>query len=244
MARDSLALVGVHDEERWPPVRRFGHERPLQPRREPRAAAPAQAGRLDLVDDPVRPHPQEVLRAVPVAAPHRVLDAKVLLTVAATHARARVRRRSARRSRARRADAQVREDAVLVAQPAVCRRAREGRRVRARVRAGAWPVRPAVPDSQTRVSAGSSAVESARPKPGARTRRRMSSQRVQPPRESHALACSCWLESRKCLLIIDPENAEPSRPLADSSGSWRFAYRVGHSHFTRWLGRRSASPRS
>ena len=41
--------------------RLLGHERPLQSGAETRAATPAQAGILDLVDDAVRPHAQGLL---------------------------------------------------------------------------------------------------------------------------------------------------------------------------------------
>mmetsp|Transcript_9730 Transcript_9730/g.39603 ORF Transcript_9730/g.39603 Transcript_9730/m.39603 type:complete len:528 (-) Transcript_9730:20-1603(-) len=81
LARPGLRLVGVDHQKRRPPVRRLGHERPLEPRRKARAAAAAQPRVLDLLHDPVGPLPHELLGLVPVAALQRVREPPVLLAV-------------------------------------------------------------------------------------------------------------------------------------------------------------------
>ncbi len=68
LAGAGLALVGVDDEVARPPVRLLGHEAPLHARREPGAAAAAQAAGLDLLDDRVPPAGDDPGRPVPVPA--------------------------------------------------------------------------------------------------------------------------------------------------------------------------------
>eukprot|EP00227_Mantoniella_beaufortii_P011202 CAMPEP_0197590548 /NCGR_PEP_ID=MMETSP1326-20131121/11475_1 /TAXON_ID=1155430 /ORGANISM="Genus nov. species nov., Strain RCC2288" /LENGTH=441 /DNA_ID=CAMNT_0043155651 /DNA_START=195 /DNA_END=1517 /DNA_ORIENTATION=- len=95
LARAGLGLVGVDDQVGRTAVRYLWHEGPLEAGGEAGAAAPAQARRLDFVDDPVRAHQHEVLGAMPVPALHRPLEERVVDPI------------------------QVGEDAVLVAQPSV-----------------------------------------------------------------------------------------------------------------------------
>ena len=71
LARAGLALVRVDHQEMRLGTDLLGHEGPFEAGGEAGAAAPAQAGGLDLVDDSVPALGQDVLGAVPVAAPAR-----------------------------------------------------------------------------------------------------------------------------------------------------------------------------
>ncbi len=77
LAGAGLALVGVDDEIGGPPVTLLGHERPLESRGEPRAAAPAQAAGFHDIDDLGAAQPKQILGAVPMAAPAGTLQAAV-----------------------------------------------------------------------------------------------------------------------------------------------------------------------
>ncbi len=77
LAGARLALVGIDDEIGRTHVR-LRHEAPLEPCREARAAAAAQARRLDLVDDPVVALVDEELGAVPGAATARTLEPRIV----------------------------------------------------------------------------------------------------------------------------------------------------------------------
>ena len=68
LAGPRLGFVGIDHEVVRTPIRLLGHEGPFQARREAGTAAPAQPGRLHLVDDPVAAHFQQELGAVPRAA--------------------------------------------------------------------------------------------------------------------------------------------------------------------------------
>ena len=82
LARAGLGLVRVNDEVARSPVRQtLRHEAPLEPGREAGASPSAKSARLHLADDPVPPHEDEVLRAVPVPALHRALEKGVVLAV-------------------------------------------------------------------------------------------------------------------------------------------------------------------
>ena len=61
-----LALIGI-DDEVGRPVALLRHERPFEPGRETGAAAAAQPGLFDLVDDPVAAFEDHVASAVPIA---------------------------------------------------------------------------------------------------------------------------------------------------------------------------------
>ena len=62
-----LALIGI-DAKIGRTVALFWHERPFQARRETGAAAPAQPGFLDLLDNPIAPFEDQLLGVVPIAA--------------------------------------------------------------------------------------------------------------------------------------------------------------------------------
>src|SRR5271155_1874207 len=62
-----LTLIGI-DAKIGRTVALLWHERPLEAGREPGAAAPAQSGFLDLLDDPVAPFEDQLLSTVPIAA--------------------------------------------------------------------------------------------------------------------------------------------------------------------------------
>src|SRR5690606_11849591 len=79
LAGAGLALVGVDHEVDRAAVGLLGHERHLEPGREAGAAAPAQPRLLDLLDDPVAALGDQLLGAVPVAAPARAVEAPVVL---------------------------------------------------------------------------------------------------------------------------------------------------------------------
>ncbi len=81
LAGAGLRFIGVDHQVMRAAVRLFRHEGPFQPRREPRAAAPAQAARLDLVDDPVLPLLDKALGAVPRAPLTRSLKPPVVLSI-------------------------------------------------------------------------------------------------------------------------------------------------------------------
>ena len=81
LAGAGLGLVGIDDEIMRPVADLLGHERPLQPGREARAAAAALAGGLHLVDDPVAALLDDRLGAVPGAARARALEAPVVQAV-------------------------------------------------------------------------------------------------------------------------------------------------------------------
>ncbi len=67
LAGARLALIGI-DAKVGRTVALLGHERPFQAGRETGAAAPAQPGFLDLLDDPIAPFEDQLLGAVPIAA--------------------------------------------------------------------------------------------------------------------------------------------------------------------------------
>jgi hypothetical protein len=82
LAGAGLGLVGIDDQIARPPVLRLlRHERPLHAGREARAAAPALARRLHLVDQRIAPARENVLGAVPGAALARALQAPVMEAV-------------------------------------------------------------------------------------------------------------------------------------------------------------------
>ena len=95
LAGARLGLVGVDDQEGRPAVGLLGHEGPLEAGGEAGAAPAAEAGVLDLLDDPVGALPHDLLGHLVVAALEGVLEAPILLAV------------------------QVGEDAILVGQAAV-----------------------------------------------------------------------------------------------------------------------------
>jgi len=97
LARAGLGLVGVQHEIAGP-VAGLGHERHLEAGREPRSAAPAQSGFLDLLDDPVPPLEDEVSGAGPVTALARAREPPVVLAI------------------------EIREDAVLIREHSDLRR--------------------------------------------------------------------------------------------------------------------------
>src|SRR5260370_364685 len=68
LAGPGLGLIGVDHKIMGPVASLLGHERPLEPGREPGAAATAQPRVLDLVDDGVAAFLQDRLGAVPGAA--------------------------------------------------------------------------------------------------------------------------------------------------------------------------------
>src|SRR5690606_16953779 len=83
LARARLGLFGVDDEETRPAVLALlGHERPLEPGREPCPATPTQARGLDLLDDRVLADLHQLLGLVPVTTRLRGLQAPVLVAVA------------------------------------------------------------------------------------------------------------------------------------------------------------------
>ena len=63
-----LGFIGIDHQVMRAAIGLLGHERPLHPGRESRAAAPAQTGLFHLFDNPVTALGQDVLRIVPVAA--------------------------------------------------------------------------------------------------------------------------------------------------------------------------------
>src|SRR6202023_3480680 len=67
LAGARLALIGIDDEVARP-VALLRHEGPFKAGRKAGAAAPAQPGFLDLVDDPVAPLEDDFPGAVPIAA--------------------------------------------------------------------------------------------------------------------------------------------------------------------------------
>ncbi len=81
LAGAGLGLVGIDHEIMRPVADLLGHERPLEAGREARAAAPALARLLHLVDQPVAALLDEALGAVPGAALARALEAPVALAV-------------------------------------------------------------------------------------------------------------------------------------------------------------------
>ena len=81
LAGAGLGLVGVDHEVMRPAVGLLGHERPFQPGRKAGAAAPAQAGGLHLVDDPVAALLQDPLGAVPGAARAGAVEPPVVKAV-------------------------------------------------------------------------------------------------------------------------------------------------------------------
>src|SRR3546814_12600810 len=69
LARTRLGFVGVYDEEaRAVGARLLRHEAPFEPGRAARAAAAAQARRLDLLDDRVLAALHQILGIVPIPA--------------------------------------------------------------------------------------------------------------------------------------------------------------------------------
>ena len=67
LAGARLALIGI-DAKVGRTVALLWHERPLQAGWETGAAAPAQSGFLDLLDNPIAPFEDQLLGAVPIAA--------------------------------------------------------------------------------------------------------------------------------------------------------------------------------
>src|SRR5262249_14014155 len=80
LAGAGLRLVRVDDEIGRPRIA-LGHERPLQPGRKTRAAAPAQTRRLDLVDDAVVALLDQRLGVVPGAPRPGALEPPILEAV-------------------------------------------------------------------------------------------------------------------------------------------------------------------
>ena len=68
LAGAGLGLIGIHHQIMRQRPDRLGHERPFHPGREPRAAAPAQARSLHLLDDRLATALDDRLGSVPVAA--------------------------------------------------------------------------------------------------------------------------------------------------------------------------------
>ena len=81
LAGAGLGLVGVDDEEGGPAVGLLGHEGPLEAGGEAGAAAAAEAGVLDLLDDPVGSLPHDLLGHLVVTALEGILEAPILLAV-------------------------------------------------------------------------------------------------------------------------------------------------------------------
>ena len=81
LAGAGLALVGVDDEVMRPAAGFLGHERPFHAGAEAGAAAPAEAGVLDLLDNPIAALFDQLLGFVPIAAPARAFKADVPLAV-------------------------------------------------------------------------------------------------------------------------------------------------------------------
>jgi hypothetical protein len=82
LAGAGLGLVGIDDEIARPAVGGLlGHERPFQPGRKTRPAAPAQAGGLHLVDDPVAALVDDRFGAIPGAAAACTLKAPIVQAV-------------------------------------------------------------------------------------------------------------------------------------------------------------------
>ena len=81
LAGAGLGLVGVDDKEGGPTVGLLGHEGPLEAGGEAGAAAAAEAGVLDLLDDPVGSLPHDLLGHLVVSALEGILEAPVLLAV-------------------------------------------------------------------------------------------------------------------------------------------------------------------
>src|SRR2546421_9193291 len=81
LAGAGLGLVGIDHEIVRPLADLLGHERPFEPGREARAAAPALSGRLHLVDQPITAFLDDRLGAVPGAAGARPFEAPVALAV-------------------------------------------------------------------------------------------------------------------------------------------------------------------
>jgi hypothetical protein len=78
LAGSGLRFIGVDDQIMRPFAHLLGHEGPLEAGREAGAAAPPQAGGLDLVDDGVAPAGDDVARPVPGAALHCPFQAPVV----------------------------------------------------------------------------------------------------------------------------------------------------------------------
>src|SRR5262249_60948312 len=76
-----LRLVGIDDEIVRPPVGLLRHERPLEAGGEAGAAAPAQAGGLDLVDDAIAALLEDRFGAIPSAARARPRQPPVVQAV-------------------------------------------------------------------------------------------------------------------------------------------------------------------
>jgi hypothetical protein len=81
LAGAGLGFIGIDHEIMRPVADLLGHERPLQPGRKAGAAAPALAGRLHLVDQPIAALLQDRLGAVPGAARACAGEAPVALAV-------------------------------------------------------------------------------------------------------------------------------------------------------------------
>ena len=71
-------FVGIDHQIRRPTVGCLGHERPLQPRREPCPTAPAQAGCFHNLDDLIAAQSQNARRAIPMAPLARALQGAVV----------------------------------------------------------------------------------------------------------------------------------------------------------------------
>src|SRR5579871_4286656 len=82
LAGAGLGLVGIDDEIAWASVLGLlGHERPLHAGRETRPAAPAQARRLHLVDDPVAALVDDRFGSVPGPTLARAFEAPIMEAV-------------------------------------------------------------------------------------------------------------------------------------------------------------------
>src|SRR5262249_23756577 len=81
LAGAGLRLVGIDHEVVRPAVRLLGHEPPLEPGREPGAAATAQARGLDLGDDGIAALGEDRLGVVPGAARAGALEPPVVEAV-------------------------------------------------------------------------------------------------------------------------------------------------------------------
>eukprot|EP01139_Manchomonas_bermudensis_P011216 Amastigsp_a342364_35.p2 type:complete len:301 gc:universal Amastigsp_a342364_35:929-27(-) len=120
LARPGLALVGVDDKVLGAPVVGLQHERPLEPGGEPSTATATEPRLLDLVEEPLGSLLNELFGLVPVAPLQSTLDARIAVAV------------------------EVRENAVLVAEPAI----RAARRSSSRRRGGSCSRRRAVCNSR------------------------------------------------------------------------------------------------
>ena len=76
-----LGFIRVHDQIRRTTVALFGHEAPLQTRRETRTAASAQAAGFHLVDDPVTAFADKLVGPVPMSTRLRAAQGALVHSV-------------------------------------------------------------------------------------------------------------------------------------------------------------------